>query len=139
LPDFDNDGLKDLFVSNGIPIRLTDIDYINYISNAEIQSKMQQKNLDERNMGLLGKFPQIKIPNKFFGNSGDMVFRDMESVIGHDQSTYSNGAAYADFDNDGDLDILVNNIDEPALLYRIRAMMQGNDLCRNQPQRPERN
>ncbi len=119
--DFDNDGLKDLFVSNGIPIRLTDIDYINYISNLEIQSKMQQQNLDERNMGLIGKFPQIKIPNKFFENSGDMVFRDMGTAIGHDQSTYSNGAAYADFDNDGDLDILVNNIDEAALLYQNKS------------------
>ena len=119
--DFDNDGKKDLFVSNGIPIRLTDIDYINYISNAEIQSKMQAKNLDERNLGLIGKFPQIKIPNKFYRNSGEMVFNDMQGSIGNDQSTYSNGAAYADFDNDGDLDIIVNNIDHAALLYHNTA------------------
>jgi hypothetical protein len=119
--DFDNDGKKDLFVSNGIPIRLTDIDYINYISNAEIQSKMQAKNLDERNLGLIGKFPQIKIPNKFYRNSGEMRFTDMAGNIGNDQSAYSNGAAYADFDNDGDLDIIVNNIDHSALLYHNTA------------------
>jgi enediyne biosynthesis protein E4 len=116
--DFDNDGLKDLFISNGIPKRMNDIDYINYISNTEIQSKIRDNKMSETDMTLIDKFPQIKIPNKFFRNKGNLSFSDEEDSIGNNQSTFSNGAVYADFDNDGDLDVVVNNINEPAVLYR---------------------
>lgn len=116
--DFDNDGLKDLFVSNGIPKRLNDIDYVNYISNDEIQRKIRAGELQEKDMALINKFPEIKLPNRFFRNKGNMAFEDEGNKIENDRPTYSNGAVYADFDNDGDLDIVVNNIDEPALLYR---------------------
>jgi len=119
--DFDNDGLKDLFISNGIPKRLNDIDYINFVSNEEVQNKIRNKNLDQKDMGLIDKFPQIKIPNKFFKNNGSLLFSDIESRIGNNQATYSNGAVYADFDNDGDLDVMVNNIDAPALLYENKS------------------
>lgn len=115
--DFDNDGLKDLFISNGIPKRMNDIDYVNFISNQEIQDKIKSNNMEGRDMALIEKFPQIKLPNKFYLNNGELTFRDMEGIIGNDQPTFSNGAAYADFDNDGDLDIIVNNIDAPAILY----------------------
>ena len=118
--DFDNDGLKDLFISNGIPKRLNDIDYINFISNEEIQMKMRTHNnsLDEKDMALVEKFPQIKLKNKFFRNEGEMKFQDMEQSVQGDQLTYSNGGVYADFDNDGDLDVVVNNIDDHAMLYQ---------------------
>jgi hypothetical protein len=116
--DFDNDGLKDLFVSNGIPKRLNDIDYVNYISNDEIQRKIRGGEMQEKDMALINKFPEIKLPNRFFRNTGNAHFEDEGSKIGNDRPTYSNGAVYADFDNDGDLDIVVNNINEPALLYR---------------------
>jgi hypothetical protein len=116
--DFDNDGFKDLFISNGIPKRLNDIDYINYISNEDMQKMIRNNKMDETNMALIDKFPQIKIPNKFYRNNGQLAFSDMETQIQNEKSTFSNGAVYADFDNDGDLDIVVNNIDEPALLYR---------------------
>lgn len=119
--DFDNDGLKDLFISNGIPKRLNDIDYISYISNEEIQQKIRSDSMFDKNTYLGDKFPQIKIPNKFFKNKGDLVFADMEKQIGGDRPTYSNGAVYADFDNDGDLDVVVNNIDEKALLYQNKS------------------
>jgi len=115
--DFDNDGLKDLFISNGIPKRMNDIDYINYISNEQIQNKIKWNNLEKADMELINKFPQIKLPNKFYSNKGNLVFDDMEAQVKGNQPTYSNGAVYADFDNDGDLDILVNNIDDPVLLY----------------------
>ncbi len=124
--DFDNDGLKDLFVSNGIPKRLNDIDYINYVSNDEIQRKIRANEIGEKDMTLIDKFPQIKLPNRFFRNKGNIVFEDMGKAIGNDQSTYSNGAAYADLDNDGDLDIIVNNIDEPALIYKNTTNDAGN-------------
>jgi len=115
--DFDNDGLKDLFISNGIPKRMNDIDYINFISGQEIQQKLADDKIQPNDAILIDKFPKIKIPNKFFKNNGDLVFQDLEQQIGNDKSTYSNGAVYADFDNDGDLDVVVNNIDEPAILY----------------------
>lgn len=119
--DFDNDGLKDLFVSNGIPKRLNDIDYINFISNQEIQERLRFNSLQKQDLDLLSKFPEIKIPNKFFRNEGNLEFTDMKDRIGNDQKTYSNGAVVADFDNDGDLDVVVNNIDEPALLYENKS------------------
>ncbi len=119
--DFDNDGLKDLFVSNGIPKRLNDMDYVNYVSNDEIQQKIRSNSLQDKDMALVNKFPEIKLPNKFFRNKGDALFEDMEKRIEADRPTYSNGAVYADFDNDGDLDIVVNNIDDPVLLYQNKS------------------
>jgi len=116
--DFDNDGWKDLFISNGIPKRLNDMDYINYVSNAELQEKIRTNRVDENDMALIEKFPQIKLANKFYLNKGEAKFVDAVSMIRNDQKTYSNGSAYADFDNDGDMDIVVNNIDEPALIYK---------------------
>lgn len=118
LMDFDNDGLKDLFVSNGVSKRLNDIDYINYISGDELQAKMRSDKLNEGDMALINKFPQTKIPNRFFKNEGDLKFQDIGADVPGNMPSYSNGAIYADLDNDGDLDIVVNNIDEPAFLYR---------------------
>ncbi len=116
--DFDNDGLKDLFISNGIPKRMNDMDYVNFVSNEEIQSKISTNRMDEKDMALVNKFPEIKIPNKLFKNNGNLSFSDINQQIDNDKPTYSNGAVYADFDNDGDLDVIVNNIDEAAMLYR---------------------
>lgn len=116
--DFDNDGLKDLFVSNGIPKRLNDIDYVNYVSNGELQDKIRANTLEQKDMLLVEKFPQIKLPNKFYKNNGELKFEDVEQQIKGDLPTYSNGAVYADLDNDGDLDIVVNNIDDDVLVYK---------------------
>jgi hypothetical protein len=116
--DFDNDGWKDLFISNGIPKRLNDMDYINYISNEELQEKIRTNRVDENDMALIEKFPQIKLANKFYLNKGEAKFADAASMISNNQKTYSNGAAYADFDNDGDMDLVVNNVDEQALIYK---------------------
>lgn len=119
--DFDNDGLKDLFISNGIPKRMNDIDYINYVSNEEIQNKLRADKMKDKDMALIEKFPQIKIPNKFFKNTGDLAFADLEQRVGENKPTYSNGAVYADLDNDGDLDVVVNNINDPALVYENKS------------------
>jgi hypothetical protein len=72
-------------------------------------------------MNLINKFPQIKLPNRFFRNKGQASFEDAGTGIAGNRDTYSNGAVYADFDNDGDLDIVVNNIDEPVLLYQNKT------------------
>ena len=119
--DFDNDGLKDLFISNGIPKRMNDMDYVNFISTEEIQEKLRANKIDEKNMALVNKFPEIKIPNKFYHNGGSLQFQDMQDEISNDKPTYSNGAVYADLDNDGDLDVIVNNIDEPVLVYENKT------------------
>jgi len=120
--DFDNDGKKDLFVSNGIPKRLNDMDYVNYVSNEEIQEKIRSNRIEEKDMTLIEKFPQIKLPNKFFTNNGEVKFKDLDGLVKNDKPTFSNGAVYADLDNDGDLDVVVNNIDDPVLLYENKMV-----------------
>jgi hypothetical protein len=115
--DFNNDGKKDLFISNGIPKRMNDIDYINFVSNTEVQQKLRDSNVGEKDMGLISKFPEIKLPNKFYCNTGNMVFRDVTDSVDNNLPAFSNGTIYADLDNDGDLDIVVNNINDPVLIY----------------------
>ena len=124
--DFDNDGLKDLFISNGIPKRMNDIDYINFVSSDQIQQKLRENKLDERDMALVNKFPEIKIPNKFYRNKGNLQFEDMQASIANDMPTFSYGAVYADLDNDGDLDVVVNNIDDPVLIYENKCNDKKN-------------
>lgn len=119
--DFDNDGLKDLFISNGIPKRMNDIDYINFVSSDEVQQKLQQNKLNDKDLALVNKFPEIKIPNKFYHNKGDLLFEDMQASVLNDLPSFSNGAVYADLDNDGDLDVVVNNIDDPVFIYENKT------------------
>jgi enediyne biosynthesis protein E4 len=123
--DFDNDGRKDLFISNGIPKRMNDIDYINFASSSEIQQKIHDNNIQGKDLALINKFPEIKLPNRFYLNNGDLSFTDVEKKIDGNEPTFSNGAVYADLDNDGDLDIVVNNIDAPALLYENQSAKPG--------------
>ncbi|WP_025763259.1 VCBS repeat-containing protein [Dyadobacter tibetensis] len=130
--DFDNDGLKDLFISNGIPKRMNDIDYIKYVSNDVVQQKINDRNFDENDPGLADKLPEIKLKNKFFRNLGDLSFEDVELKIDGNQISYSNGAVYADLDNDGDLDLVTNNINDPVFVYENLANEQSspNDYLR---------
>lgn len=116
--DFNNDGDKDLFVSNGIPKRMNDIDYINFVSGDDIQQKLRTNAIRDQDLSLTNKFPEIKIPNQFFLNKGNLHFNNLTDSIQQNTPTFSNGAIYADLDNDGDLDIVVNNIGDPALIYQ---------------------
>jgi enediyne biosynthesis protein E4 len=125
--DFDNNGWKDLFISNGIPKRLNDMDYVNYVGNEEIQEKIRTNKIDEKEMAIIEKFPVIKIPNQFFLNKQDAKFTNIEDNIANNKNTFSNGAAYADFDNDGDIDVVVNNIDDPALLYENKSTQNNTN------------
>lgn len=137
--DFDNDGNKDLFISNGIPKRLNDIDYVNYISNADIQTKIRQDSMGNKDFAFINKFPEIRLNNKFYLNSNDLKFKDVGGRISNDKPSFSNGAVYADLDNDGDLDIAVNNIGESAYVYRnnsrenisVKINIQGGEKNRN--------
>ena len=125
--DFDNDGWKDLFVSNGIPKRLNDMDYVNYVTNTDIQDKIRSNKMDEKELALIKKFPEIKLPNQFFINKQNAKFENIAAQIKNDKPTFSNGAAYADFDNDGDVDVVVNNIEDPALLYENKTNQSNNN------------
>jgi hypothetical protein len=119
--DFDNDGLKDLFIANGIPKRLNDMDYINFISNGEIQQELRENKGADKKLELIKKFPEIKIPDKFYKNTGELLFQDIGDSIANSRPTYSNGAVYTDLDNDGDQDIVVNNIEDPVLMYENKC------------------
>ena len=130
--DFDHDGYKDLFVSNGIPRRMNDIDYIKFREETELNWKSGLNNLEEDDLKYVNEMPQIKLHNKFFkntltGNKDEIVqFKDLKNLIEADATSYSNGAIYADLDNDGDLDIVVNNIDDAPFIYQNKTIERGD-------------
>jgi enediyne biosynthesis protein E4 len=125
--DFDLDGLNDVYITNGIKRRSNDNDYINFISSDAIQSRLEGDLTDE-DLALVEKMPVIKIPNYAFKNSGKLTFQDVSAVWGLNQESFSNGATYVDLDNDGDLDIVVNNVDQPAFIYRNNTInARGNE------------
>ena len=109
ITDFDNDGYRDLIVTNGFPRDVSDHDFIAY--------RKQAGGL-ESTMSLLNQIPQVKIHNYAFHNQGDLTFKDVTSQWGLTEPTFSSGAAYADFDNDGAMDMVISNINDKALLYR---------------------
>jgi len=111
LADFDNDGLKDIFVSNGIKGATNNMDFIQFISNDLIQKKID-KGMSEEDLELIKKIPETKVPNYFFKNLGDLKFEDATKEWFNEEPTFSNGSAYADLDNDGDLDLVINNVNE---------------------------
>lgn len=121
LLDFENDGRKDLFVSNGINKRMNDMDYINFVASDDIQRRINEQQFDESDASLTNLLPEVKIPNKFFSNTPSLIFTDQSERIAGNLNSYSNGATYADLDNDGDLDIVTNNINEAAFIYENRA------------------
>ncbi|MCA4899382.1 MAG: VCBS repeat-containing protein [Bacteroidota bacterium] len=124
--DFDLDGNKDIFVSNGILRRSNDLDYINFISDPAIQKRMEDK-LSEAELQYIQKMPQVKINKFLFLNNGDSTFANRAKEWGLEDVAYSNGAVYADLDNDGDLDLLLNNINDEAFLYVNQTIKQSGN------------
>ena len=118
--DMDNDGLKDIFISNGIKRGFRDNDFKNY--HAQVRAELaKNKTIDEAAYinHMMSKMPTRKKVNYFFRNSGDLSFEKMNKLWSLDSiMTSSNGAAYADFDNDGDVDLVVNNMDDFAFIYQ---------------------
>lgn len=117
LADLDLDGYKDLYIANGIKRRSNDLDYINYISSEAVQSRLEG-NINEEDLLLTEKMPVVKIPNAAYRNTGGLAFEDVGKSWGLNQDSFSNGAAYADLDGDGDLDLITNNLDQPAFIYK---------------------
>ncbi len=119
--DLDNDGYKDLFVTNGIYRRPNDLDYISHVADRAVQAALEQGITTELLTTLLAKMPQVPIPNFAYRNNGNLTFTDMADPWGLAQPGFSTGAAYVDLDNDGALDLVVNDINGPAGIYRNRA------------------
>lgn len=114
--DADNDGFKDIFISNGIAKDLLDRDYLVYMAN-EDEIKGMIKNDEQVMEKLISLMPSQPIPNVAFKNLGNFEFEDISKRWGFDDPSFSNGSAYADLDNDGDLDLVVNNVNAKAFIY----------------------
>ena len=114
--DADNDGLNDIFVGNGIYQDVTDQDFIDFFANDIIQKMVltgKKEEVDE----VIQKMPSRPLANKLFRNGGNLKFEEIAKAVGLDDATFSNGAAYGDLDGDGDLDLVINNLNQPALVY----------------------
>ena len=116
LADYDNDGIKDIFITNGIVQRPNDMDYVKFASQDSMNySRTISKSLDQKAMKMM---PEGKVHNYLFQGSPSLRFQNKSEAWGFERPTVSNGAAYADLDNDGDLDLITNNINEVASIYR---------------------
>src|SRR5450432_1566351 len=117
--DFDNDGIKDLFVTNGIVRRPNDLDFVKFYSSRNANDTSRANDVTAIN-----KMPEGKLNNYIFKGTDSLRFIDKSIDWGINHPGFSNGAAYADLDNDGDLDIVINNINEPATIYRNNTVQQ---------------
>ncbi len=118
--DMDNDGLRDIYVCNGIYQDVIDQDFMDFFAN-DVMQKIALTGKKEELGKVTEKMPSVPIPNKAFRNRGDLTFEDVGIQWGFKKPTFSNGAAYADLDNDGDLDLVVNNVNQTALVYKNQS------------------
>ncbi|MEM9324473.1 MAG: VCBS repeat-containing protein [Bacteroidota bacterium] len=118
--DADNDGFRDLYVCNGVYQDVTNQDFIDFFANDVLQ-KMALTGEKEELDKVVELMPSEPRPNAFFVNNGDLTFEDVGDAYGFGEPTFSNGAAYGDLDNDGDYDLVVNNLNQEAFVYRNNA------------------
>ena len=116
--DFDNDGYRDLIITNGLPRDVTDLDYIDYNNG-------QRGNTGNYSLAMTDSLPIVKLSNYAYKNINGLTFTNTTKAWGFDTLTFSNGAAYADLDNDGDLDVIINNINGVAFLYENTLRSSG--------------
>ncbi len=115
--DADNDGFNDIYVCNGVNKDVTNLDFMNFFANDVVQKMVltgQKDNVDE----VLKHIPVTPMQNKAYRNNGNLQFSDAGENWGFTQASFSNGAAYGDLDNDGDLDLIINNENQPAFVYK---------------------
>jgi hypothetical protein len=115
--DFDNDGRKDIFIGNGYPKAVNDLDYQNAMFAMGSARRARGELPTRAALDVLKSLPKYEEPSYLFRNTGDLAFADVSHAWGVDRPSLSYGAAYADLDNDGRLDLVVNNIDAPAFIY----------------------
>ncbi len=127
--DMDNDGYRDIFVSNGIYHDLTNQDFMNFFAN-DIMQKMVLTGKKEEVDSIISKMPSTPIPNYAFKNNKDLTFSNATKDWGFDEPTFSNGSAYGDLDNDGDLDLIVNNFNMPVSVYQNNSEKEQNNYLK---------
>ena len=136
--DFENDGYKDLFVSNGLQRDLMYLDFRDYMADRGIDGMIaQDKPLDY--IALTAEMPSNPLANFAFSNQGGLNFSNTTSKLGLAQPSFSNGSAYGDLDGDGDFDLVVNNVNEAAFIYRNGAEQTKNRFLKIKFEGPEKN
>jgi len=124
MADFDNDGYKDIFVSNGYLRDYTNKDFLRYWGDYKIKKAMAGEPF--LLMDLVKAMPSTKVPNYIFRNNHDLTFANKQKEWGLGEATVSSGAVYVDLDNDGDLDLVINNINQPASIYQNMSRENNN-------------
>src|SRR5467141_3398794 len=123
IADFDLDGNKDVFVANGLTKDVTSQDYIAFLANDQtVLAATRGQRVDF--MGLIKTMSSTPLPNYAFRNNGDLTFTKVSAAWGVDLPSFSNGAAYGDLDGDGAQDLVVNNVNDEAFIYRNNARTQ---------------
>lgn len=117
LLDMDNDGYRDVYVSNGIYHDLTDMDFMDFFAN-EIVQEMTMTGEKEEVENIINRMPSTPIPNYALKNNKDLTFTNAVKEWGLDIPSFSNGSAYGDLDNDGDLDLVINNVNQESFLFK---------------------
>lgn len=128
IADFDNDGLQDIFITNGFKRNFTSNDFLKY--KADLSLKVSQGQKIESMREILKKMPSNATHDYFFLNKNGLQFDDESLEAGFGDATLSNGAAYADLDNDGDADLIVNHLDDVAGIYRNNGDRVGNSFLK---------
>ncbi|AHM61859.1 ASPIC/UnbV domain protein [Flammeovirgaceae bacterium 311] len=139
IADFDNDNSKEIFVTNGIERDLIDQDFINYMASEEtLLATMREGKADFKS--LVEKMPSTKLPNYLFKQQQPLRFQNVADAWGLADAGFSNGAAYGDLDGDGDLDLVVNNLQEEVGIYRNNTNeLSGNHYLKVSLKGPDRN
>ncbi|MCK5345735.1 MAG: VCBS repeat-containing protein, partial [Candidatus Heimdallarchaeota archaeon] len=117
--DFDNDGYRDLFIGNGIPHDLSNMDFAElFLGKTRKKPDMPFSVIGEMLRDELETKGNVKKPNVIYRNTGDLIFEDKTNAWGMDRPSYTTSAAFSDLDNDGDLDLVMNNLYDPASIYK---------------------
>lgn len=139
IADFNNDAQKEIFVTNGVYKDVTDQDFIAFLANEEnLIAAMRQQKVDFQK--LVDKMPSNKLSNYLFQKDDNLSFKNVAKEWGLDEPSFSNGAAYGDLDNDGDLDLIVNNVNQDVFIYRNESnTIAGNNYLKLSFNGPDKN